>query len=60
MSVWTYMSSAIPKALFSMGLNAPAEIALLQSPSERLPGPFSKEERLENQDIEDESNIITS
>lgn len=45
--VWIiYMSSAIPKALFSKGVKAPAEVARLQSPSESDPSPSSRFEYL--------------
>lgn len=43
-----YMSSAIPKALFSVGVNAPAVDARLQSPSESNPGSPSSFEYLGN------------
>ena len=35
------MSSAIPKALFSIGVKAPAADARLQSPSDSVPESFS-------------------
>lgn len=41
-----YMSSAIPKALFSIGVNAPAADARLQSPSDNDPEPSSSFEYL--------------
>uniref|UniRef100_A0A2P2L6W9 Uncharacterized protein n=1 Tax=Rhizophora mucronata TaxID=61149 RepID=A0A2P2L6W9_RHIMU len=40
------MSSAIPKALFSMVEKAPAAVALLQRPSESSPRPSSRYETL--------------
>ena len=40
------MSSDIPKALFSIGVKAPAADARLQSPSASVPGPFSMFENL--------------
>lgn len=44
-----YISSAIPKARFSIGVNAPAVDALLQSPSDSFPELSSRSEYLENQ-----------
>lgn len=44
------MSSAIPKALFSMGVNAPAADARLQSPSDNVPEPSSSFGYLETSD----------
>ena len=44
------MSSAIPKAFFSIGVNAPAADARLQSPSENVPEPSSSCEYLETSD----------
>lgn len=43
------MSSAIPKACFSIGVEAPAAIALLQSPSENDQRPSSRFEILISQ-----------
>jgi hypothetical protein len=43
-----YISSAIPKALFSINVKAPAADARLQSPSESVPGPSSRHEYLGN------------
>lgn len=42
------MSSDIPKALFSIGVKAPAVDARLQSPSDSNPGSPSRFEYLEN------------
>lgn len=42
-----YMSSAIPKARFSIGVNAPADLARLQRPSDNPDGLSSKLENLE-------------
>lgn len=44
------MSSAIPNALFSIGVNAPAALARLQSPSANGPESFSNSEYLETGD----------
>lgn len=44
----TYMSSAIPKALLSIGVKAPAVDARLQSPSDSNPGLPSRFEYLGN------------
>lgn len=40
------MSSAIPKEFLSIGVNAPADDALLQRSSENVLGPSSKDEKL--------------
>lgn len=43
----SYISSAIPKALFSIGVNAPAGLARLQRPSHNPPELSSKLETLQ-------------
>lgn len=52
------MSSAIPKALFSIGVNAPAVDARLQSPSESNPGSPSSFEYLGNNVFGGYSDVI--